>query len=140
MSATATVAERARLSQSERSDHVDALFGLAFPFQLEPYVLQMAGDLSPDYRGGFWEFYALDNGGLYMAPESELPFRVRCPNGFEGELSGDAFGLVACLYAYCHLSFVSSKPAATAHARMYHRLREYVMEHAEVDAILQATD
>jgi hypothetical protein len=140
MSATATVVERARLSQSERSDHVDTLFGLAFPFQLEPYVFQMASDLSPNYRGGFWEFYALDNCGFYMAPESESPFTVLCRNGFEGELSGDALGLVACLYAYSHLSFVSPKPAATTYARMYHRLREYVMEHAEVDAILQATD
>ena len=139
MTSTETLTRRL-LPEGQRASYVNDLFGLAFPLRFEPRIYGVASRLSPDYDGGFWHFYALSNGGFYMAPESVLPFRVRCPNGFEGELSGDALGLVACLYAYSHLSFVSTKPAATTYATMYHRLREYVMEHAEVDSILQATD
>jgi hypothetical protein len=135
-----TIVTRELVPEERRADFVDALFGVHFPMQLEPYIYTVTSQLSADYRGAYWHFHSLGNGGFYMAPESESPFRVQCPNGFEGVLSGDALGLVACLYAYSHLSFVSTKPATTTYARMYHRLREYVMEHAEVDAILQATD
>ena len=108
--------------------------------QLEPHVFDTASRLSPDYHGGHWDFYDLSNGAFYMAPECKTPFRIVCPNGYEGVLSGDALGLVACLYAYSHLSFIAMKPAATTYARMYHLLRDYVREHLDVVQILRATD
>ena len=131
---------RQLLPIDQRSTHTANLFGLQFPMELEPYVFETASDLSPDYRGGYWEFYDLSNGGFYMAPESETPFRLVCPNGYEGLLSGDALGITACLYAYSRLSFVANKQIATTYARQYHRLREYMMDHGEVAEILRATD
>ena len=44
------------------------LFGVRFPLQLEPTIYQFAEFLSGDYRGGYWHFYTLSNGGFYMAP------------------------------------------------------------------------
>ena len=123
-----------------RADFVDALFGIHFPTQLEPYVFAVASQLSVDYGGAYWHFYALSNGGFYMAPDDDAPFTVRSENGYEGALSADAFGVTACLYAYSRLSFTAGDRIAEVCARHHHLLREFMMEHAEVEAILGATD
>ena len=65
----------------------------------------MASRLSEDYGGGYWLFYTLDNGGFYMAPDSDGKFQVISPNGWEGFMSADAFGITVCLFAYSNLSF-----------------------------------
>jgi len=74
-----------------------------------------------------------------MAPSDERVFHVNCDNFFEGDLSADALGITACLYAYSHLSFSDDRFGRVC-ACHYHRLREYMMEHPEVVAILGATD
>ena len=66
-------------------------------------------------------------------------FHVRCQNMYEGDLSADALGITACLYAYSHLSF-STGAIAREYARHYHLLREFMMDHPEVGEILGATD
>ena len=38
-------------------------------------------------------------------PQATDVFHVTCDNMFEGDLSADALGITACLYAYSHLSF-----------------------------------
>jgi hypothetical protein len=91
------------------------------------------------YHGGYWIFYSLSNGGFYMAPSSDDRFHVTCDNMFEGDLSADALGITSCLYAYSHLSF-SGGSFARVCARHYHLLRSFMMDHAEVRAILGATD
>ena len=128
-----------RLNDALRSSHTAKLFGLDFPMRLEPFIFGIAGNLSPDYAGGLWHFYALSNGGFYMAPDLPPVFRVNCENGFEGSLSADALGITACLYAYSNLSFGDGAFAEVC-AQQFHWLREYAMEHAEVGAILRATD
>jgi hypothetical protein len=95
--------------------------------------------MAEDYRGGYWDFYTLSNGGFYMAPSSDDRFHVTCDNQFEGDLSADALGITSCLYAYSHLSF-SGGSFARECARHYHLLREYMLEHREVRKILAATD
>lgn len=54
-------------------------------------------------------------------------------------LSPDALGITACLYAFSHLSFGDGQLAQTC-AEQYHLLREYVFEHPEAKAIMQAID
>lgn len=116
-----------------------SLFGLHFPLRLEPFIFSLAERLSPDYRGGFWHFYSLSNGGFYMAPQSESAFAVRCENGFEGSMSADAFGLAVCLYAFSQLSFADGAFAETC-AEHFHLLREHMLGHAEVGLIAAAID
>jgi hypothetical protein len=99
----------------------------------------MAEHLSSQYNGGFWQFHEISNGGFWMSPRADTIFDVSCENGFEGKLSADALGIAACLYAYSHLSFSDGEFAATC-GTQYHLLREYMFEHAEVRAILAATD
>ena len=114
-------------------------FGLHFPLQIEPTVYGITERMSNDYKGGYWEFYTLSNGGFYMAPSGDDVFHVACDNMFEGDLSADALGITSCLYAYSHLSFSDGRFARVCAAHYYH-LREYMMEHPEVRAILGATD
>lgn len=127
------------IAEEDRVNHTAALFGINFPLKLEPFVYFMADTMCEDYNGGYWNFYALSNGGFYMAPHTDKPFRVSCENGFEGDLSADAFGIVCCLYAYSHLSFGEGEFAQTC-AEHYHLLREFMYQHPEVDAILRAID
>ena len=104
---------------------------------VENSVYFWAGRLSSDYRGGFWTFYEFGRGGFYMAPDSES-FRVEVEgNGFEGTLSGDAFGITCCLFAFSHLSFAVDHEALGRH---YALLREFACEHAEARLIAQAID
>lgn len=127
------------VAEDQRIPLTARLFGMHFPMRLEPFVFGMAGTLAAGYHGGYWQFYALSNGGFYMAPRSDSHFNVSCDNGFEGELSADALGLVCCLYAYSHLSF-GEGAFAEACAEHYHLLRDYVFGHPEVRSILRAID
>jgi hypothetical protein len=125
--------------ESERLAFVDKLFGISYVIKLEPTVFTMAERIAPDYNGAYWTFHALGNGGFYMAPRFDTEFSVSCENGYEGKLSPDALGIIACLYAYSHLSF-GDGGLAEACAGQYHLLREYASEHTEARAIFRATD
>jgi len=127
------------VATANRVSVTQALFGLYFPMKLEPLVFTLAGHLSDDYNGGYWEFYSLSNGGFYMAPTSDKLFSVCCDNGYEGTLSGDALGIAVCLYAYSHLSFADGEFAENC-AEHFHWLREFMLDHAESGAILGAID
>jgi hypothetical protein len=129
------------LDDAQRMSVPAALFGVMFTTRVEPYVFGIARSLSADYAGGYWEFYSLSNGGFYMAPAADEVFHVRCGNGHEGTMSGDALGVTCCLYAYSHLSFAGPDALAEECARQYHLLREWMLSgHAEARAILAATD
>ena len=136
---TQIIVTRELVLEDRRMDVVEQLFGIHFPLRLEPVVYGITDRMAKDYTGGYWEFHTLSNEGFYMAPSSDRIFHVACDNMFEGDLSADALGITACLYAYSHLSFSDGRFARVC-ACHYHRLREYMMEHPEVRAILGATD
>lgn len=114
-------------------------FGLHWPLQIEPTVYGITERIAQEYKGGYWDFYTLSNGGFYMAPKTDDTFNVCCDNQYRGSLSADALGITACLYAYSHLSFSDGRFARVC-ACHYHRLREYMFEHESVRDIIQATD
>jgi hypothetical protein len=130
---------RELVPENQRMTVVEQLFGTAFPLQLEPVVYGITDRMTEEYDGGYWDFFTLSNRGFYMAPAEDREFHVKCQNMYEGDLSADALGIVACEYAYSNLSF-SLSDIAREYARHYHLLREYSMEHAEVRKILGATD
>ena len=72
-----------RLNDAQRLNVTANLFGVHFPFNLEPTIYAMADRLAPAYNGGYWHFYGLSNQGLYMAPDSDTLFDVSCENGFD---------------------------------------------------------
>ena len=130
---------RELVPEDQRLAITEELFGMAFPLQLEPVMYGITDRMAQEYTGGYWNFYTLSNGGFYMAPSEDKVYHVKCQNMYEGDLSADALGITACLYAYSNLSF-SLSDIAREYARHYHLLREYSMEHAEVREILAATD
>ena len=125
--------------EDQRTAVVERLFGVHFPLRIEPAVYFITERMTKDYKGGYWDFATLSNGGFYMAPAEERVFHVTCDNMYEGDLSADALGISAMLWVYSHLSFSDGRFARVC-ACHYHRLREYMFEHPEVKEILQATD
>jgi len=130
---------RKLVPEDQRMAITEKFFGLHFPMKLEPVIYGITDRMADSYSGGYWTFYTLSNGGFYMAPSIGHAFHVTCDNMFEGDLSGDALGITACLYAYSNLSFGHGGFAREC-ARHYHLLREYMMDHSEVRGILGATD
>jgi hypothetical protein len=116
------------------------LFGAHFPLAIEPVVFSITERMAQDYHGGYWNFYQLSNSGFYLAPEGDQIYPVSCDNYFTGQLSADALGVTACLYAYSHLSFSRDKSFGRVCVQHYHWLRAYMFTHPEVAAILGAID
>ena len=130
---------RELVPENQRMAITERLFGIHFPLKLEPIIYGITERIAEDYTGGYWHMYSLSSGGWFMAPSGDAVYNVKCDNMFEGDLSADALGITACLYAYSHLSFSNGRFARVS-ACHYHRLREYMFEHPEVRAILGATD
>jgi len=130
---------RTCLEGNERAEVLSKLFGPLNAILLEANVFAMAESLSDSYKGGMWLFYMLDDGGFYMAPNTDAEFVVQSSNGSLETMSADAFGITVCLFVYSHLSFDDGKLAELC-SEHYHCLREYMMDHAEVRSILTATD
>ena len=136
-----TPVTRQLVPEDQRLAVVEQLFGIHFPLRTEPVIYGQTGKMTQgQYRGGYWHFYTLDNGGFYMAPEGDQTYLVSCDNYWQGELSADALGIVACLYAYSHLSFSRYQGFAKNCAQHYHLLRAFMMDHDEVASILGAID
>ena len=136
---TLNLVTRELVPEDRRLAVVEKLFGMAFPMQIEPVVYGITERMADTYSGGYWDFYTLSNGGFYLSLSDESTYHVSCDNQFEGDLSADAISVTACLYAYSNLSFGHGEFAREC-ARHYHLLREFMMDHAEVRAILGATD
>lgn len=122
----------------------------AHMLRVENAVYDFLRALSEDYSGGFWQFYELSNGGFYMAPApsfhakvgrakaAEKKLRIKVAgNGYEGEMSADAAGIVACLFAFSHLSFRLESETLGNH---YQWLRDFALDHPEASAIMSAID
>ncbi|SFL28999.1 Antirestriction protein [Nitrosomonas aestuarii] len=131
---------RQPIAEDHRINHTADIFGVYFPMRVEPLVYAHAGNMAPEYDGGYWEFYALSNGGFYMAPAMDKQFQVCCENGFEGLLSADALGIAVCLYAYSNLSFSGINGFTETCAQQYHWLREFMLGHPEARCVLGAID
>jgi hypothetical protein len=129
-----------RVTEQKRTSHTATLFGLNFPMRLEPAVYGLTENMSEEYSGGYWDFWGLSNGGFYMSPRSDERFNVSCMNDYAGEMSADALGITACLYAYSHLSFDQESQFTDTCIQQYHWLRDYALDHDEAGDIFRAVD
>jgi Antirestriction protein len=127
-----------RVEDSRRINTLPRHFGNRL-LTFEGAVYDLMRRFSADYRGGFWDFVELSNGGFYMMPQHEGTFRFCIDtNGYEGEMSPDAAGITVCLFAYSHLSFRYTEDQVFVDH--FHQLREFAMDHAEASAIFAAID
>ncbi len=127
------------VSEDERENFLPTLFGRKHFFVAEPALYSLMGWLSPqDYGGGFWDFKELNGTALYMVPPAKEVYRIECEtNGYSGEVSADAAGIIVTLFALSHLSF---KFEDDVFATGYNRLRDYADGHPEASAIYLAID
>lgn len=116
----------------QRPDILFRHFGPAC-LAVERLMYAWARHLSPEYNGGFWEFFELSNGGFYIAPVMPGPIRFVCDgNGCDCELSPDAFGIVVCLFAFSDSRY--------NFADFYWNLHDYLDDHPDVALIYEAID
>lgn len=88
----------------ERANVLKSMFGKNH-IKAEIYTFRWMGLLCKEYHGAYWYIYTLSNGAYYMAPATDNRFTVYCyGSGQEVELSADAAGLVACLFAVNQLA------------------------------------
>lgn len=132
----ALVAEKARMS------FLPAYFGPRFFLRGETLVYAWLQRLSKNYEGGNWDYYTLSNGGFYMAPTMEGLLRIVVEgNGFVGNMSADAAGIVVTLYTLGQLARENHRINDVDNLiKRYHFLREFVYGHAERRMIFSAID
>lgn len=105
---------------------------------LESAVQGWLRRLSARYRGSPWRLLSLSNGGLYFAPEVSSPVSLHWSgNGFRGDVSADAAGIVATLFA---LSTMAHADGDEVLDRLYFLLREHAFAHRERKSIIRAVD
>jgi len=98
--------------------------------------------LAKEYTGGLWQYRELSNGGAYMRPDTERRWQIQCAtNGYQGEMSSDALGITATLFALSHLSFrYQGHPDGNKLAEHFHWLRDFALDHEEATEIFAAID
>ena len=131
------VAEGARLS------FLPTFFGQHLMMRGEALVFSWLDRLSEDYNGGYWHFYTLTNGGFYLALASDKEsMRILVEgNGFDGEMSADAAGIVATFFALSQLTGeVQGTEAGDTLIDRYFFLRDFAAEHVEAGLIFRAID
>jgi hypothetical protein len=107
---------------------------------LEAHVFGWMDRLCADYHGGSWDFYTLDNGGAFMAPEADGDKKWTLFNRMNGngaDMQAEAAGITACLMAYSHHACRTESEAMTEH---FYRLREYALHHPDSRAIFALID
>ena len=127
---------------NRRLTFLPSYFGPRLMMRGETLAYAWLRRLCDGYSGGYWHYYTLTNGEFYMAPELSGRLRLEVDgNGFGGEMSSDAAGIVATLFVLGQLAAeTQGSAAADALIDRYHFLREFVHGHAEAGAIFQAID
>lgn len=126
------------VADEKRIDFLPEFFGADLMLVGENYAYVWLSRLSKDYKGGYWNFYKLSNGGFYMAPA--VPGKIEIigfGNFYEGMVSADAAGIIATLFA---LGCLLEQFPAQRFIDLYHQLREYAYHHPECREILAAID
>jgi hypothetical protein len=140
MTLTANAAKPATLvPEARRMEFFPGLFGRSLMLVGERTVFQFMSWLSPqDYTGGMWHFHELAGRPLFLSPATENRFRMTCEtNGYQGEVSAEAAGLIATLFSLSHLSFQhESHHLADTYVRLY----EFAGDHPEAGEIFKAID
>ena len=112
-------------------------FGVQSMLRVESAVYSAMRMLAREYTGGYWHYYEVSNGGFYMAPAAPTPFAVSVHgNGFTGNLSADAVGIVASLFGINRVANAGCERCI----EHYYLLRDYAASHAESSDIFGAID
>ena len=107
--------------------------------RFENVVYQFMDKICPSYSGARWEFFKLEGGGFYMAPDGSDDLEITMPfgNHFSDTLTPDAAGILATLLA---LNYIASKYESQQAGEQYFKLHDYVYQHSESSKLHRALD
>lgn len=93
-----------------------------------------------EYTGGSWDFFELSNGGFFLAPEGDERVRLICGDGFNGDVSLNAAGVIVTLYVLEELANHGNSDQDKLIDAL-HLLRTYALDsHPERSQIYRAID
>jgi len=76
-----------------------------------------------------------------MAPASYNMMKIKCwLNYFDGELSSDAAGIIATMFALSKLFSIENIDETDRFVELYLKLQEYAQQHDEKNLIFEAID
>ncbi len=105
--------------------------------QFEGMVFRYMEEFCTPYKGGYWDFYALSNGGFYIALKKSGHIQVEnTMNYYKGEMSADAACISINLLALCDCASNGDMQLIKA----FHHLRDYAKIHPESRDILRFID
>jgi hypothetical protein len=128
-----------RVPEGERLAFLPMIFGARNMLRGEDLVYGWMSHLCSSYEGGYWEFFTVPGSG-FMAPlgEPDKKFHLSwAGNGFTGEASAEAAGIIATLYA---LNQLANETGDDALIERYYALRDFARGHAEAELIFAAID
>lgn len=124
--------------EHERLSFLPKFFGEKYMIRAESLVYNWMRILCEEYNGGCWHFYTLSNGGCYMALATNNTMRIYVDgNGFSGEMSADAAGIIASLFMLSSLAEINMEDKTID---LYYLLRDFASEHPEGGLIFRAID
>ena len=127
-------------NDDQRLQVLPAHFGADF-LRVEMALYDHLQKMAPeDYNGGYWFMYQLSNGAMYLAPaitDRKLRLTVDT-NGYSGEVSGDAAGLITCLFVFNALCW--KYPQHQDYVDLFYKLRDFAFDHPEAEEIIAAID
>lgn len=105
---------------------------------VEPMIYSLMDRHCEAYKGGYWDYYSLSNGGFFMVPSvAETYHLVNVENRADVKLSAQAAGIAICLMAYSHLSWHAPEHIFNS---QFHWLREFALDHPEASGIFRFID
>lgn len=131
------------VAREARFSFLPVLFGADY-LTAEACIYAYAAKYIRDYDGGEWTFNTLPQGAGYLAPDEDRVTVFNPDNGFEGEMSGDAAGIVVTALVLNHRSWMhdhhDERDACCHYIRRYEQLMSIVATHRESRAIYRALD
>ena len=121
----------------QRMDFLPKHFGARAMMKVEMSVYDWMGNLCPSYRGGYWNYVELSNGGAFMYPSGVESFAISVDgNGFSSTVGAEVAGIIATAFALNNMLWRGWDSLA----EKYEQLLEFIGEHPESAAIRRALD
>ncbi|MCP5232716.1 MAG: antirestriction protein [Zoogloeaceae bacterium] len=121
----------------KRMDFLPQHFSARAMIKFEMSVYDWMGSLCPSYRGGFWNYVELSNGGAFMYPAGVDAFEFTVAgNGFHGTVTAEVAGIIATTFALNGMLWQGWDSLN----EKYELLLEFIGEHPEAMTIRRALD
>lgn len=121
------------VDDKKRLEVLPAHFG-KFGSQFEQAIYNIAHHLSPDYKGGFWDYIDMGENGFFMLySDDSKPLSVTNQGNYTEKLVDNVlFSLVVNSYVFSHLSCYyyeeNNKALSAKHSDCFHALRNWFFQ------------